>query len=160
MNYLRLFFLLTLLSTVMNAQKTGTTKYKCMVQMTNYPGEGAYVVASLIDPKGAYEKTLLVLGQDKKWYHDLTEWHKNLGKKTPPTSAITGASAAGGDRKIQVVEIDNAQLDAGYTIRFESAVENQDHHIKDVEVPLTTENVSGKTDGTGYIRYVRFMPNN
>jgi hypothetical protein len=45
-----------------------TSKYKCMVQMTNYMGEGAYIVISLINSKGAYEKTLYVMGSDKKWY--------------------------------------------------------------------------------------------
>lgn len=159
MKLLQISLLVLLFSLSANAQKTGTTKFKCMVQMTNYPGEGAYVVASLIDPKGQYEKTLFMLGQDKKWYHDLKEWYKALGKKPVPT-AVTGASVAGGDRSVQVVEIDNAQLDAGYTIRFESAVENQEYHQKDAEVPLTKENVSGKTDGKGYIRYVRFVPNN
>ena len=30
-----------------------TSKYKCMLQMSNYMGEGAYVVVSLINPKGS-----------------------------------------------------------------------------------------------------------
>ena len=51
--------LLCLLSFKANAQ---TSKYKCMLQMSNYMGEGAYVVVSLINPKGNYEKTLYVHG--------------------------------------------------------------------------------------------------
>ena len=47
------------------AQKPGVTKYKCMVQMTNYVGEAAYIVVSLVNPTGAYEKTLYVMGPDK-----------------------------------------------------------------------------------------------
>ena len=43
-----------------NASVAQTSKYKCMIQMTNYMGEGAYVVISLIDSKGAYDKTLYV----------------------------------------------------------------------------------------------------
>ena len=160
MKYVSLLLLIGLIGFSAHAQKAGTTKVKCLVQMTNYPGEGAYVVASLIDPKGNYEKTLFMLGQDKKWYPDLKEWHKAVGKKSPNLNGITGASVAGGDRNIQVVEIDNTQLDKGYTIRFESAVENQKYHIKDAEVPLTKENLSGKTEGSGYIRYVRLAPNN
>ncbi|RYF78608.1 MAG: DUF2271 domain-containing protein, partial [Cytophagaceae bacterium] len=53
------------------AQQPGASQYKCMVQMTNYMGEKAYVVVSLINSKGAYEKTLYVLGSDKKWYPDV-----------------------------------------------------------------------------------------
>ncbi len=51
-----------------------------MLQMANYQGEGAYVIVSLIDNKGQYEKTLYVMGPDKKWYNTLKEWHKAQAK--------------------------------------------------------------------------------
>jgi len=136
-----------------------TAKYKCMVQMTNYVGEGAYIVVSLIDPKGAYEKTLRVMGSDKEWYPDVKEWHKAYKKKPTNISAITGASVAGGDRSVVTLEIETAKINAGYILRFESAVEDKQYHTKDLEVPLTTEGLAGKTDGTNYIRYVRFSAN-
>lgn len=136
------------------------SKYKCLVQMSNYPGEGAYVVVSLVNPKGEYEQTLYVMGRDKKWYPDLKEWWKTQKVKKQNISAITGASVSGGERSTSILEIDDAKLNKGYKLRFESAVENQQYHAQDAEVLLTTENVSGKTDGTGYIRYVRLAPNN
>ncbi|WP_149244134.1 DUF2271 domain-containing protein [Dyadobacter sp. 32] len=141
------------------AQKAATTKYKCMIQMTNYMGEGAYVVISLMDPKGAYEKTLYVMGPDKKWYNTLKEWHKFRSKKPVNISAITGASVTGGDRGVNTIEIENSKINSGYKLRFESAVEDKAYHAKDVEIPLTTESLSAKSDGSGYIRYVRFSPN-
>ncbi|WP_379883881.1 DUF2271 domain-containing protein [Larkinella insperata] len=141
------------------AQQAGSSQYKCMIQMTNYMGEGAYMVISLINGKGAYEKTLYVLGSDKKWYPDIKEWHKAMAKKTPNISAITGASVAGGDRSVTVLEIDNSKLNKDYKLRFESAVEDKQYHVKDLEIPLTTEALSAKSEGTGYIRYVRFSPN-
>lgn len=131
-------------------------KYKCMVQMTNYMGEGAYIVVSLINPKGGYDKTLYVMGSDKKWYPDLKEWHKAMGKKPENLSAVTGASVAGGDRSVVNLELEKAKLNAGYKLRFETAVEDKQYHLKDVEIPLTTEGLAAKTEGTGYIRYVRF----
>ena len=140
-----------------NAQ---TDKYKCMVQMSNYPGEGAYIITSLINPKGEYEQTIYVFGQEKKWYPDLKEWWKFQKAKKTNLSAITGASIAGGERAVGVIDIDPSKIDAGYTLRFEAAVENQKYNVKDVEVPLTKQNVSGKTEGTNYIRYVRIVPNN
>lgn len=140
-----------------NAQED---KYKCMVQMSNYPGEGAYIVASLINPKGEYEQTVYVFGQEKKWYPDFKEWWKFQKVKKQNLSAITGASIAGGERNVSVIEIDKSKIDAGYTLRFEAAVENQKYNVKDVEVPLTKQNVSGKTEGSNYIRYVRILPNN
>lgn len=136
-----------------------TTKYKCMIQMTNYMGDGAYIVISLIDSKGAYEKTLYVLGSDKKWYKTIKEWNKFYLKKPSTVSAITGASVTGGDRAVNVIEIENSKVNAGYKLRFESAVEDKAYNVKDVEIPLTTETLAAKTDGTGYIRYVRFSAN-
>ena len=127
--------------------------------MTNYMGEGAYVVISLVDSKGNYDKTLYVLGSDKKWYPDLKEWHKANSKKRQNISAITGASVAGGDRSVNVIEIENAKINSGYKLRFESAVEDQKYHVKDLEIPLTTEALSAKSEGTNYIRYVRFSGN-
>jgi hypothetical protein len=140
------------------AQKA-SSKYKCMVQMTNYMGEGAYIVVSLIDPKGAYEKTLYVMGSDKEWYPDVKEWHKALSKKNGNISAITGASVAGGDRGIMNLDIETAKINKGYKLRFETAVEDKEYHVKDLEIPLTTEALAAKSDGTGYIRYVRFSAN-
>ena len=142
-----------------NASIAQTSKYKCMIQMTNYMGEGAYVVISLIDSKGAYDKTLYVLGPDKKWYKTVKEWHKFHSKKPANISAITGASVTGGDRSVNVIEIENAKINKGYKLRFESAVEDKNYNVKDLEIPLTTESLSAKSDGTGYIRYVRFSPN-
>lgn len=141
------------------AQTAGTSKFKCMIQMSNYTGEGAYVVISLINPKNAYDKTLYVLGPDKQWYKTVTEWHKAYSKKPSNISAITGASVTGGDRSVNVIEIENSKIDKGYKLRFESAVEDKEYFVKDLEIPLTTETLTKKTDGTGYIRYVRFSAN-
>jgi hypothetical protein len=148
----------SILPFVSQAQKA-SSKYKCMVQMTNYMGEGAYIVVSLIDPKGAYEKTLYVMGSDKEWYPDLKEWHKALSKKNGNISAITGASVAGGDRGIMNLDIETAKINKGYKLRFETSVEDKEYHLKDLEIPLTTEALTAKSDGTGYIRYVRFSAN-
>ena len=152
--------LLTLIVTGAAASFAQTTsKYKCMIQMTNYMGEGAYVAISLIDSKGAYDKTLYVLGSDKKWYKTIKEWNKFYLKKPSAVSAITGASVTGGDRAVNVIEIENAKINAGYKIRFESAVEDQEYKAKDLEIPLTSESLAAKSEGTGYIRYVRFSAN-
>ncbi|WP_417196749.1 DUF2271 domain-containing protein [Bizionia sp.] len=136
-----------------------STKYKCMIQMTNYTGEAAYVVISLINPDGEYEKTLYVQGDDSEWYHDITDWWKFYGKKRSNIDAITGATIAGGARTISVIDIEDSKIDAGYSIRFETAVEDQEYYTKDVEFPLTSETVKSKKEGSGFIRYVRMMPN-
>lgn len=127
--------------------------------MTNYMGEGAYIVVSLVNSKGAYEKTLYVMGSDKKWYRDLKEWHKFYKSKPTNISAITGASVTGGDRSVKVLEIEDSKINAGYKLRFETAVEDKEYYVKDLEVDLTTAGLAAKTEGTGFIRYVRLSAN-
>ncbi|WP_417290486.1 DUF2271 domain-containing protein [Corallibacter sp.] len=138
---------------------TESTKYKCMIQMTNYTGEGAYIVISLINPEGAYEKTLYVKGDDDEWYNTVEEWWQFYGKKRHNIDAITGATVAGGERAIEVIDIEDSKIDAGYSIRFETAVEDDEYFVDDVQFPLTTENIKGKHEGKGFIRYIRMMPN-
>lgn len=133
--------------------------YKCMIQMTNYNGEGAYVVISLLNPEGQYEKTLYVQGDDEEWYHDIPEWWAFFGKKRNNIDAITGATISGGKRTITVIEIEKAKIDTGYSIRFETAVEDQEYYKNDVEFKLTSKSVKNKTEGNGFIRYIRMMPN-
>lgn len=136
-----------------------SSKYKCMIQMTNYSGEGAYVVVSLMSPDGQYLKTLNVKGDDEEWYHDITEWWENLyGKKRPNIDAITGATIGGGDRAISVIEIDDDKINSDHKIRFETAVEDQEYFADDVEFELTSESIKSKVEGKGFIRYIRMMP--
>ena len=144
--------LLTLISFLSFQATAQTSKYKCMLQMSNYVGEGAYIVVSLINPKGEYEKTLYVMGDDKKWYKTIKEWHKFQSKKQENISAKTGASVTGGDRSITTIEIEDAKINKGYKLRFESAVEDNKYYVADAEIPLTTEGLAAKTDGKGYIR--------
>ena len=78
--------------------------------------------------------------------------------KTVSRDAITGATISGGNRAISVIEIPDDKIDAGYKIRFETAVEDQEYYPSDVEFELTTASVNGKVAGKGFIRYVRMMP--
>lgn len=130
-------------------------KYKCMLQLSNYDGLEAYVVVSLIDAKGNYEKTLYMMGPDKQWYNGFKEWDKKLAKKKENLNGITGASVASGDRSITTFSIDESKLNKGYKLRFETAVEDGKNYIQDVEIPLTTEGITTKAEGKGYIRYVK-----
>lgn len=135
-----------------------TSSYKCLIQLTNYIGEGAYVVISLINPKDDYEDTLYVLGDDDEWYSDIKEWWNFQGKVRRDIDAITGATISGGERSISVINIPDEKLNAGYKLRFETAVEDQEYYTTDIEFDLTTENVKSKFEGAGFIRYVRMLP--
>jgi len=131
--------------------------YKCMIQMVNYIGENAYVVVSLIKPDNTYDKTLYVAGRDDEWYHDIIRWWKYQKTAKDKLDGITGASVAGGQRTVALLTMPSTKIDKGYKVRFESAVEGQVYHNKDVEIELSGANIDKKIEGTGYIRYVRLM---
>ena len=145
------FALLVFFALHTNAQD----KYKCMVQMTNYNGEAAYMVVSLIDPQGNYQKTLYVFGDNGKYYDSLKKWFVFYQDKKEKIDAVTGASITQGNRKTITLNLDKNLLDQGYKIRFESAVEDQNYYTTDAEVPFSSESLKGKTEGSGYVRYIR-----
>lgn len=155
---LLLLFSLILTSSMISLSQT---PYKCLIQLKNYEGEGAYIIASLLDKDGNYVQTLQVLGDDPEWYHDLTQWWAHYEPKKYDIDAITGPTLSGGKRVTKTFYIDNQYIDKGYSIRFESAVEGQDYFVDDARVELTSENLSGKKiAGTGYIRYIRLLNQN
>ena len=123
-----------------------TKKYKCLIQLTNYKGEGAYIVASLINPEGKYEQTLQVIGDDPEWYSELTQWWKFYGKRK---------TIGAGERTVKVINLADDKFNKGYKIRFETAVEDANYYAQDAEIELTTANLNTKVEGKGYIRYVR-----
>ncbi|WP_394907523.1 DUF2271 domain-containing protein [uncultured Mesonia sp.] len=134
-----------------------SSSYKCLIQLKNYEGEGAYVVVSVVNQANEYQKTLQVLGDDSEWYKDLPQWYAHWQKKTESIDAITGATIGGGERAIKILEIPTHTIDAGFKLRFETAVEDQDYFATDLEFELTKENLKQKQEGKGYIRYVRLL---
>ena len=84
-----------LLTVHLSLSKLLLRNINAFIQLTNYKGDGAYIVASLINPQGKYEQTLQVLGDDPEWYDDLTEWWKFYGKRQT-IDGITGETISGG----------------------------------------------------------------
>lgn len=151
----KIIFIVFLVFSIHNLTYAQQSKYKCMIQMTGYQGLKAYVVVSLVDAKGNYEKTLAVLGPDKQWYNTLTEWYKFQNSSKEKINGLTGASIGGGDRAVKTFEIESSKMNKGYTIRFESAVEHQKYHKIDVEVPVTDAGITERVEGEGYVRFVK-----
>lgn len=140
------------------SELTEKQTYKCLIQLKNYTGEGAYIVVSILDKNDDYDQTLYVQGKDSEWYNEISKWWKFYGKRRPDIDAISGATVSGGERTISVLNIPVDRIDKGYTIRFETAVEDQEYHTSDIEFPLTLDNLKSKKDGSGFIRYVRLIP--
>ncbi len=133
------------------------TPVKCLIQMTNYSGEGAYVIVSLIDTQGEYVETLYVQGKDPEWYSELTAWWNFYGKTKPNIDAISGETIKGGERTVAVLHIPSEKINTGYSLRFESSVEDKDYFKTDLQFPLTSENLKSKQEGSGFIRYVKML---
>lgn len=157
--FLNLVSVLVITSFVITGFTTVDTKaYKCLIQMTNYTGEGAYLVVSLLKPNGEYEETLYVQGKDSEWYSEIPEWWGFYGKYRPNIDAISGATISGGERAVTVLQIPSDKIDKGYSLRFETSVEDNEYYKDDIEFKLTTENLKSKQKGKGFIRYIRMLP--
>lgn len=127
-----------------------------LVQLNDYDGDEAYFSLYLLDPEGRYVRTLWVSGDEERWYPDQPRWWKYVGRAQEDVSAVTGASTAPGDRSVIRVELEEEVLDAGYSVRVDTAVEDQSNFPTDVETVLSAELQRDKIPGTGYVRYLRF----
>lgn len=152
------WIMLTLVSLIISSSALAQSKYRCLIQMNAYEGPKAYVVVSLVDSKGRYEQTLRVLGPDKRWHDSLTDWHKAQQAKAERLDGVTGASIAGGDRAVFGITLDDSKLDKGYTIRFESSVEDRKYYSRDAEIPVTKAKLTERIAGSGYIKLVKLTP--
>lgn len=150
-------FLFILIFLMVGFTTNETKPVKCLIQMTNYKGEGAYVIVSLLNPNGEYEETLNVLGKDPEWYSEISEWWKFYGKRRPNIDAISGETISGGERTVSILQIPINKIDKGYSLRFETSVEDQKYYKDDLQFPLTTESLNSKKEGKGFIRYVRML---
>ncbi len=134
--------------------------FKCLLQLSNYNGEGAYVIVSLLDAKGKYIKTIQVMGKDKKWYDDLTSWYRFNSLSKEKVDAVSGASITAGGRKIFSFSVAEEYYNNNYQLRFETAVEDNTYHEKDVQFALNDQNVGKNINGQGYIRYIKLFKTN
>ncbi|MGO2295041.1 MAG: DUF2271 domain-containing protein [Psychroflexus halocasei] len=135
-----------------------TDPYKCLIQMKNYSGEGAYIVISLLDENDEYLKTIQVRGEDDEWYHDISEWWNFQGKNKASLDGITGATISGGSRAVTSLEINPDWIGKNYSLRFETAVEDKAYHLDDIKIKLTQELLKGQTlKGSGFIRFVKIL---
>ena len=154
---IRILSILLVFFTLSSFNISDTKNYKCLMQMSNYSGEGAYVVVSIINPNGKYEKTIYIQGDDDKWYYEITSWWSYYGKNKYNVDGISGSTVSAGERSFNVFEIDESKIGKGYKLRFETAVEDENYFEKDIEFELTKDNLLKKHTGKGFIRYVRFI---
>ena len=132
-------------------------KYKCMLQLVNYSGEGAYIVVSIIDKKNDYKKTIKVIGDDDEWYPDISKWYPYYLKNSKEMDGVTGATISGGERTVFSFDIDEKYFDGNHNLRFETAVEDQKYEADDLNFNLQKTTIVGQHSGSGYIRYIKIL---
>jgi hypothetical protein len=127
-----------------------------LVQLNEYDGDAAYFALYLVNPEGKYERTLWLSGPEKIWWPQTARWWGYFSRNPEEVDAITGASTPSEGRAVIRIPLDPAWIDAGYALRVETSVDQQENHQQDAEVALTQENEKVKTPGTGYVRYIRY----
>lgn len=118
-----------------------------------YGGDGAYLAVYITDPQGKLHKTVRIAGGKAKYHKHLSAWNRLSGGKIDGT---TGASVGSGQSLSVSVEIADALIDAGYQIRVDSAVENENDVPGDVVAPLTTSGAGKPISGRGYVKSLTF----
>ncbi|MBL4812820.1 MAG: DUF2271 domain-containing protein [Rhodobacteraceae bacterium] len=147
---------LACLAATMAASTAYGAETTILVQFNEYEGDEAYFALYLVDPDGRYQRTLWVSGDEERWYADMPRWWRYYSRNPQELDAVTGASTKAGDRTLVRVEIDDAMLDAGYSIRVETAVEDLENHALDIDHPLSSEQMGNRIPGTGYVRFLRY----
>lgn len=127
-----------------------------LVQLNDYEGDKAYFSLYLVSPDNRFVRTLWVSGDEERWYPDQPRWWKYVGRAQEDLTAVTGASTAPGDRAVIRIELEPEVLDAGYSVRVDTSVEDQSNFPTDVETVLTADAHGEKIPGTGYVRYLRY----
>ena len=144
------------LGAVLSAGQVAADEATFLVQLNDYAGDDAYFSLYLVDPSNRFVRTLWVSGDEERWYPDQPRWWKYVGRAQEDLLAVTGASTAPGDRTVIRIDLEPEVMDAGYSVRIDTSVEDQQNHPTDVEVALTPEAQGEKIPGTGYVRYLRY----
>lgn len=152
-----ILFLLLNLIFLGQAKSQEKVNIKCMLELTEYQGEGAYLVVSLLDKNENYLRTLQVFGKEKRWYKDLPYWFRFYSNNEISLDAMFGASISSNQRKVFLFTVLKEEMNSGKIIRFESSVEDNNYHEKDIQVGLKDSNIGVNIPGLGYIKHVKFF---
>jgi len=124
--------------------------------LTNYGGQGAYLVLYVTDATGAYAGTLWMAGGKSKYYKHLTEWNRATGGNTAEINGITGASVGAGRTLTITLDLADALFDAGYELHIDGAVEDMRDSPNEVILPLTTEGAGTAVTGRRYVASFKY----
>lgn len=121
--------------------------------LKSYGGDGAYLAIYITDPQGKLARTIRIAGAKAKYHKHLSAWNRLSGGRI---DGATGASVGSGQSLTVSVEIADALIDAGYQIRVDSAVENENNVPGDAVASLATSGAGKPVAGRGYVKSLTF----
>ena len=125
-------------------------------QLNRYGGDGAYLAIYVTGPSGAYVGSLWMAGRKTKYYKHLRGWYQATRGNTREVNGITGASVGQG-RSLEIsLDLNDALLDAGYTLHIDAAAENMRESPSEITVPLTKANAGKTVKGRLYIASFKY----
>ncbi|MBA4207521.1 MAG: DUF2271 domain-containing protein [Polymorphum sp.] len=119
--------------------------------LSNYGGNGAYLVLYVTDAAGAYAGTLWMAGGKSKYYEHLSDWYRATGGDPAQINGVTGASVGAGRTLEITLDLRDALFDAGYTLHIDAAVEDMRDSPREVSIPLTAQGAGQPVGGRRYI---------
>jgi hypothetical protein len=122
------------------------------LKMNSYSGQRAYLAAYVVDPKGQYATSLLIAGSNGNYLAHMDRWYRMIMRAGGKFDGTTGASIGSGETMKTRVEVPDAMLNAGFTLRVESAVENQNYVPNEAAVELSDANNGKSVAGSGYVQ--------
>ena len=137
---------------------------KCMVEIVNYTGQGAYIAISIIDKSEKYIKTVYVFGNDKSWFSKMKLFWGNLRENNlfldkdfyPLVDAISGPTISASERRMFQFKIPKNLFNSNYNLRIETAVEDKGYYVNDININLNPENLKKIYQGEGFINEIQF----
>ncbi len=121
------------------------------LKMADYSGRQAFLVAYVVDGKGKYVSTLYAAGSNEKYFEHFDRWFRLFQRARRGVDGTTGASIGAGAATTVSVDVPDSVLNAGYTLRLESAVENQYYVPDEVAVPLDDAHNGKAMSGKSYV---------
>lgn len=119
--------------------------------LTEYGGDGAYLVLYVTDPSGRYVGSLWMAGGKSKYHEHLSDWYAATGGDPAQIDGITGASVGAGRSLEITLDLADALFDAGYTLHIDAAVEDMRDSPNEIAVPLTTAGAGTPVAGRRYV---------
>ena len=159
-------FFLLLISLSLSPKKESIS-VKCLIEMKDYSGEGAYINISIVS-KENYLKTIYVLGNDKAWFSEMKSFWKYIRDNKlyldkdfyPIIDGISGATISGSQKRVIILKIPKSLLNKNHQLRFETAVEDKGYFANDVNFVLNKKGLNKSYAGQGFIRNIKFISTN